>query len=79
MSDAIIAAVRTAVQAGVTFAVAWLTAKGIELDQPALEAVAMSLAIGVVTLLLNKLQEKWPWMGTILSLGLSKNTPTYKA
>lgn len=78
MSNAIIAAVRTAVQAGLTFGVAWLVAKGINADYAQIEAVVMPIAIGAVTLLLNKLQEKFPWVGQILSLGMTSNTPTYK-
>lgn len=76
MSDAIIAAVRTAVQAGITFLAAWLLARGIVLD-PTVEAALMTVAIGVVTFLLNKVQERWPWVAQILSLGMSKSTPTY--
>ena len=78
MSDAIIAAVRTAVQAGVTFLAAWLLARGIVLD-PAIEAALMTVAIGAVTLILNKLQERFPLLGQLLSLGMSKSTPTYNA
>lgn len=77
MSDAVIAAVRTTVQAGVTFAVAWLTARGIEVDSVLVEGAAMSIAIGAVTWGLNKAQARWPWIGTVLSFGLSKSTPTY--
>ena len=77
MSDAIIAAVRTAVQAGITFLGAWLLARGIVLD-PAIEAALMTIAIGAVTLILNKLQERFPWLGQILSLGMSSNGPSYK-
>lgn len=78
MSNAVIAAVRTAVQAGVAYLVAWLTARGIEVDSALLEGAAMSVAIGAVTLLLNKAQVRWPILGTILSFGLSKATPTYE-
>lgn len=78
MNDAVIAAVRTAVQAGVTFAVAWLTARGIDVDSALIEGAAMSVAIGAVTWLLNKAQARWPILGTVLSFGLSKATPTYE-
>ena len=54
MSNAVIAAVRTAVQAGVAYLVAWLTARGIEVDSALLEGAAKSVAIAAVTLLLNK-------------------------
>ena len=77
MRDAIIAAVRTAVQVGVASVVAWLAAKGIEVDSALLEGAAFSIVAGVVTFALNQLQAKVPFVGTVLSFGLSKSTPTY--
>lgn len=76
MRDSIIAAVRTTVQAGITLGVAWLTARGIDVD-PALEAAVLSFAIGLVTLGLNELQKRVPVVGKILSFGLSSSTPSY--
>lgn len=77
MRDLVTAAVRTAVVSFVTLAVAWLANLGIVVDPSALEVVLTGLAIGVVNLALNWLQTKLPWLGTVMSLGLSKSTPTY--
>jgi len=77
MRDLIIAAVRTAVAAAVTGLIAWLAGVGIDLDPSALEAVLAGLGVGVVNLVLNFLQTKFSWLGGILSLGLSKSTPSY--
>ena len=77
MRDHVIAAVRTAVAAAVTGIVAWLAGVGIDLDPSALEAVLGALAVGVVNLVLNWLAQRWPILASIMSLGMSKNTPTY--
>lgn len=77
MRDLITAAVRTAVVSAVTLVVAWLAGVGIDVDPGALEAVLAAVAIGFVNLALNWLQTKIPWLGSVLSLGLSKETPTY--
>lgn len=77
MRDLITGAVRTGVQAFVTFAVAWLASVNIAVDENALKMVLTALAVGVVTLVLNGLQKKWPWLATVFSLGLSKSTPSY--
>src|SRR5690606_32129751 len=77
MRDHVIAAVRTAVAAAVTGIVAWLAGVGINLDPSALEAVLGALAVGVVNLVLNWLAQRWPILASIMSLGMSKNTPTY--
>lgn len=76
MRDSVIAAVRTAVQSGITLGVIWLTARGIEVD-PAVEAGLLAIAIGLVTLALNELQERVPFVGKLLSLGITSNTPSY--
>ena len=77
MRDAIIAGVRTAVQAGVGAVIAWAANLGLDIDGVALEAFAFSAIVGAVTVVLNKLQARFPWLGTILSLGMSKSNPVY--
>ena len=58
-------------------AVAWAANLGLDIDGAALEAAAFSVSVGAVTMVLNWLQAKVPWLGSLLSLGLSKNTPAY--
>lgn len=77
MRDLITAAVRTAVAAAVTAIIAWLAGFGIDLDPTALEAVLAGLAVGVVNLVLNWLTTKVPWLATVISLGLSRENPSY--
>lgn len=77
MRDVITAGVRTAVQVAVAAIVAWALKLGIEVDSVALEAALFSVATGLVTVGLNLLQQKLPWLGSVLSLGLSRSTPTY--
>lgn len=77
MRDLITAAVRTGVATIVTAAAAWLAGIGIDFDAGAWEVALSGLAVAVVNLVLNRLQQRWPWIGQIVSLGLSKSTPTY--
>lgn len=77
MRDVIIAGVRTAVQVGVAASVAWATNLGLDIDGAALEAFLFSVTTGVVTMVLNYVSVKVPFIGTLLSLGLSRSTPTY--
>lgn len=77
MRDVLTAGVRTGIQVAVAAIVAWLTQRGIEVDEQALEIALFSVATGVITMLLNVAQAKFPILGVILSLGLSKSTPTY--
>ena len=77
MRDLITAAVRTADVTAATGIVAWLAGIGISIDASALEAVLTGLAVGVVNIGVNWAQGHWPWIGQIVSLGLSKSTPTY--
>ena len=77
MRNLIVAAVRTAVVSAVTLIVAYLAGIGIEVDSQALELALTGLAIGVVNLALNWLQTRLPWLGSIMSLGLSRETPSY--
>lgn len=77
MRDLITSGVRTAVQVGVAALVAWLAQFGIDVDEQALEVVLFSVTTGVVTIALNWAQQKIPYLGRILSLGLAKTGPTY--
>ncbi len=77
MRDLITSGVKTAVQVGVTAAVAWAASVGINVDSVVLEAATFSVAVGVVTVGLNWLSAKWPTVGKILSLGLTSSTPSY--
>lgn len=77
MRDLITGAVRTAVQGLATLVVAWLVQINVNIDADALNAVLFPVALGVVTIVLNWLQAKFPWLAKVFSLGLSKATPSY--
>ncbi|HEX7099648.1 MAG TPA: hypothetical protein VF377_10435 [Acidimicrobiia bacterium] len=85
MSNETIAAIRTLMQSAIGAAVGafagWLLSLGIEIPQEAFEALVTALGLigaAVVTFVLNKLQQRWPWIGKILSLGASSSTPFYR-
>lgn len=77
MRDTIIAVIRTMVQGAVAFIVAWLADYEILVNQEALEGVLFVVTVGVVTLVLNWLQAHLPWVGRIMSLGMSNDSPSY--
>jgi len=77
MRDLITSGVKTAVQVGVAATVAWAANVGIDVDSVALEAATFSIATGLVAFGLNWLSVRWPVVGTVLSLGLAKNTASY--
>lgn len=82
MRDQIIAAVRTTMQGVVTVAAAsvsaWLLTKfGIDVDLTTVVPLVVVIALGVVTFVLNWLQERFPVIGKILSLGMSASGPSY--
>ena len=77
MRDLIIATVRTASQALTTFAIAGLLSIGIVVDAVSVENLFTAVAMGLVTLILNLLSSKAPWINRVLSLGLSTSDPTY--
>lgn len=78
MRDLITSGVRTAVQVAVAAIVGWLAQFGIDVPTEALGTVLFAIATGVVTIALNWLQSKFSWIGAILSLGLSRSTPSYR-
>jgi uncharacterized membrane protein (DUF441 family) len=71
------AGIRTAVQAGVGFVLAWLATKGITLDAVALEGVLFALVTGLAAAGLRLIERHAPWMTRVLSLGLSARKPVY--
>jgi hypothetical protein len=73
----IIAGIRTAVQVAVAATVAWAAGLGLNIDGVALEAALFSVVTGVVTVALNWLSAKVPFVGKILSLGGILPNPTY--
>ena len=77
MRDLITSGVRTAVQVAVTGVVAWFGSFGIGIDSVALETALFAVATGLVTMGLNWLTTKVPAVGAVLSLGLTKTSPTY--
>lgn len=78
MRDPLIAAIRTGMAVAVTTFAAWLASRfGIEIDVAGLTEALFVIAVGVVNFILNKLTEKFPWIGAFMSLGMSKSTPTY--
>lgn len=89
MSDRLTAAIRTAVQAWIVSALtavaSWLLRFEIVIGDVMIENVAVvvaglvaAVAVGVVNWVLLRLQERWPWIGTIVSLGRSTSTPSYR-
>lgn len=78
MRDLIIAGLRTAIQVGVAATVAWAAGLGLDVDGAALEAFLFSVTTGVVTIVLNWLAAKVPFIGQILSLGGILPNPTYQ-
>ncbi len=77
MRDLITSGVRTAVQVSVAAIVAWAFSLGFEVDAVALEAVLFALITGLVAFVLNWATVKWPFVGRVLSFGLTKTSPTY--
>lgn len=81
MRDTITSAVRTGVQAIVTGGVAWLaTTFAIELPADAvagLEIGLFALAMAVVTLVLNLVARKFPWLNQVMSLGRGNESVSY--
>ena len=82
--DVLISAVKTAVQVLVaalltwaTPVLDWLANQGVTVDQSAVEAFAFAVVTGLVTMGLNAAGKRWPWVNTILSLGLSRQGPKY--
>lgn len=85
MRNTIIAGVRTAVQRLITIGLgaltAWLVTRGIEVDLAGLDlalfaAVDIAVTAGV-TLALNALEKKFPWLTTVQSVGLAASPPQY--
>lgn len=76
MKDLLIAAVRTGVQAliGLLATVPFVNDLGVNTQ---LEAVFTAVGVAVVTLVLRWLETRLPWLVTILSLGTSKDGPSY--
>jgi hypothetical protein len=63
---------------GVAAAVAWAANLGLDIDGAALEAFLFSVTTGVVTIALNWLSVKVPFIGQIFSLGGILPNPTYQ-
>lgn len=76
MRDTLVAAIRTGVQAiiGLLVGVPFIASLDIATE---VEAILMAVAVAVVTLVLNFLEKKLPWLTPILSLGATKSTATY--
>ena len=72
-----LAGIRTAVQAGVGWTVAWFGTKNIAIDVVALEGVIFALVIGLVTAGLRLVERHVPWMSRVLSVGLSSRKAIY--
>lgn len=80
MSDLIVSTIRTAVPAGVGFALTWLAINfGLVLsDASSAKVTAATVAVATVGYyaVARKLEQRWPWTGKIL-LGSAKQ-PTYQ-
>lgn len=78
MRDAIVAAVRTALQSAVAAGLAWLGgAVGVDVPEEYVTLTVL-LLLGVVVLVLNWLGERFPLVNSVLSLGMSSSTPSYE-
>ena len=80
MLNAINAGIRTAVQSGVAFLIAWAgSTLGADLAEysTALEGFLFALLTGAVALLLNKLGQKFEWINKLMSLGFSGGAVEY--
>jgi hypothetical protein len=71
------AAIRTGVQAliGLFVSVPLFNDLGVATE---LENLLVALGIGVVTLILRALEGRFPWLVQVLSLGVTKEGPTYE-
>lgn len=83
MSNAVIAGIRTAVQYGVSLAVAAFAAfvldrLGVEIDAVAVTEAAFLVVLAAVVWALNSLSARFPLIARILSLGASPASPTYE-
>ncbi len=79
MRDLITSGVKTAVQVAAAATVAWVLNLGVDIDAEVLEAGLFALVTGLVAVALNALTVKWPIFGRLLSFGLTKTGPSYKA
>ena len=77
MRDLVTSGVKTAVQVIVAAVVAWATRVGLDVDSQALETVLFGVGTGLVAVVLNWVGSRFPWVNTILSLGLTKQSATY--
>lgn len=73
----VLVGVRTAVQAGVGFVVAWAAQREIVIPSEALEGVAFAVVTGLVAALLRVAEKHAPWLSRILSLFLTSAKPVY--
>jgi len=71
------AGIRTAVQAGVGFVIAWLASKGFTVDAVALEGVVFAVITGFAAAGLRLIERHAPWLTRVMSLGLSSRKPVY--
>ena len=71
-------ALRAPIRTAVIAAVAWLGARGIDVDSAALETVLVGLAIGGVNLVINVLERYVPFLSKIISLGTAASGPEYE-
>lgn len=75
MSNVLIAAIRTAVAAGVGAAVVWANQRwGLAIEEDVLVLPAVALATGIYNALVNALAARWPTFGWLLGVPM---TPTY--
>lgn len=73
----VLAGIRTAVQAGVGYVVAWAATREIVIPGEALEGVAFAAITGLAAALLRLAEKHAPWLSRILSLFLTSRKPVY--
>ena len=83
MSNPIVAAVRSMIQAGVAIAVVAvgnvvLTYLGVEIDAKAITETLSVAAFGALVWLFNAAGARFPIINTILSLGFGASAPSYE-
>lgn len=72
-----LAGIRTAVQAGIGTALAWLAAKGIDIPVEAVAEAVTVVIIGLTAAALRWAEKKFPWVSRVLSLFLTNTKPVY--
>ena len=74
------AAIKVATSTVVAAIAAWLLSLGIDIGEAttAFESGLFVLLVSVTNGVINTAAQKWPWIGSFFSLGLSRANPQYE-